>query len=194
MSALKEKGRAVIARVKLAAADSPWAPAAGRGAGYLLGFALLALVGSGRMARWMAPGTPSLGISVAQAATAPPPLVLKALPPRASAATVTAEAASADVAQEAPVADVASRADAGAPADPGGHAASNAVAADGKVILNVAAEEDLRRLPGIGRTRAQAILALRVRMKKFTKVEDLLKVKGIGRRFLARLRPLIRVD
>lgn len=68
------------------------------------------------------------------------------------------------------------------------------MAADGKVILNVAAEEDLRRLPGIGRTRAQAILALRVRMKKFTKVEDLLKVKGIGRRFLARLRPLVRVD
>ena len=68
------------------------------------------------------------------------------------------------------------------------------MAADGKVILNLATEEDLRRLPGVGHGRATAILALRGRLKKFTRVEDLLKVKGIGRRGLARLRPLVRVD
>ena len=193
MSALVDRGRAVVARVKRAAADSTWAPLAGRGAGYLLGFALLALVGSGRVARWISPAPP-LGIAVAEAATASSPPHLKAPPP--PAATADPEAASADASGATEVAEIASaRADAGAPpADPGGHPASNAVAADGKVILNLAAEEDLRRLPGIGRTRAQAILALRARMKKFTQVEDLLKVKGIGRRSLARLRPMIRID
>ena len=51
-----------------------------------------------------------------------------------------------------------------------------------------------RKLPKVGHAKAQAILALRAQMKKFTRVEDLLKVKGIGRRALARLRPLVRVD
>jgi competence protein ComEA len=195
MSALIDRARAVIARIKLAAAHSTWPPLAGRGAGYLLGFALLALVGSGRMARWISPAVPRLGISVAEAATAPPPPVAKAVRESASAAAVSAEAVS-TVAPSTEVAEGASaKTDAGAPlADPGTHAPSKAMAADGKVILNLAAEEDLRRLPGIGRTRAQAILALRTRMKKFTQIEDLLKVKGIGRRFLARLRPMIRVD
>ncbi len=187
------QGKAVIARVKRAAAGSTWAPLAGRGGAYLLGFAMLALVGSGRMARWISPAVPRLGISVAAAATAPPPLVAKAPPKEDSvvAASVPAPSAEAESADEAPTTEVTegvgAKADAGAPA-------SNAVAADGKVILNLAAEQDLRRLPGIGRTRAQAIVALRVRMKKFTQVEDLLKVKGIGRRSLARLRPLVRVD
>jgi competence protein ComEA len=85
-------------------------------------------------------------------------------------------------------------ADGGVPSDAGAAAGSSGVAPDGKVILNLANEEDLRRLPGIGRGRAQAILALRGRLKKFTRVEDLLKVKGIGRRGLARIRPLVRVD
>jgi competence protein ComEA len=144
---------------------------------YLIGIALLALVGSGRMARWMSPAPP-LGIAVAEAATA-------AAPPPSSATAAASATAAEEVASPA--------VEAGAP--PGGAgAASSGVAADGKVILNLATEEDLRRLPGIGRGRAQAILALRVRLKKFSRVEDLLKVKGIGRRGLTRLRPLVRVD
>lgn len=177
MSAHLGSGRGVVARARQAIAGSAWAPLAGRGAAYLVGLMLLALVGSGRMARWMSPA-PTLGIAVAEAATAPPQ------PSAAAAANVNA------------VEEVAiPAADAGAPpADAGAGAASGGVAADGKVILNLATEEDLRRLPGIGRGRAQAILALRGRLKKFSRVEDLLKVKGIGRRGLTRLRPMVRVD
>jgi competence protein ComEA len=72
---------------------------------------------------------------------------------------------------------------AGAPASP-----------DDPVILNTATADDLRRLPGIGEKRADAILALRARLGRFRAVEDLLKVKGIGRATLRRLRPLVRLD
>jgi competence protein ComEA len=68
------------------------------------------------------------------------------------------------------------------------------VTADGKVILNLAAEEDLRKLPGIGATRAKAILALRAKLGRFSRPEDLLRVKGIGRRSLGRLRPRLLID
>jgi competence protein ComEA len=54
--------------------------------------------------------------------------------------------------------------------------------------------DDLRRLPGIGQKRADAILALRTRLGRFRAIEDLLKVKGIGRATLKRLRPLVRLD
>jgi competence protein ComEA len=67
-------------------------------------------------------------------------------------------------------------------------------AADNPVILNTADVSDLRRLPGIGEKRANAILALRSHLGRFRAVEDLLKVKGIGRATLKRLRPLLRID
>ncbi len=73
-------------------------------------------------------------------------------------------------------------------------AAHGAASPDDPVILNVAEVEDLKRLPGIGPKRAEAILALRTRMGHLHAVEDLLKVKGIGRATLKRLRPLIRLD
>jgi len=62
------------------------------------------------------------------------------------------------------------------------------------VYLNDATLADLRRLPGVGVKRAQAILALRDRIQRFRQIEDLLKVKGIGRASLRKLRPLIRLD
>jgi competence protein ComEA len=66
---------------------------------------------------------------------------------------------------------------------------------DDPVILNTATVDDLRRLPGIGEKRATAALALRTRLGgRFHAVEDLLKVKGIGRATLRRLRPLVRLD
>ena len=65
---------------------------------------------------------------------------------------------------------------------------------DNPVILNDATLEDLRRLPGIGPKRAAAVFALRSKLGRFHRVEDLLRVKGIGRTTLKRLRPLVRVD
>ncbi|HZU82737.1 MAG TPA: ComEA family DNA-binding protein [Polyangiaceae bacterium] len=72
--------------------------------------------------------------------------------------------------------------------------ATRAASPDDPVVLNSATEGDLRRLPGIGPKRASAILALRARLGRFRAVEDLLKVKGIGRATLKRLRPLVRLD
>jgi competence protein ComEA len=66
--------------------------------------------------------------------------------------------------------------------------------ADGRVVLNAASEAELTKLPGIGPSRARAILALRQRLTKFRAVEDLLRIKGIGRKMLRRLRPSVVVD
>jgi competence protein ComEA len=71
---------------------------------------------------------------------------------------------------------------------------SPAILPDGRIVLNLASEEDLRRLPGIGPTRARAILELRQRLAKFRAVEDLLRVRGIGRKMIQRMRPAVVVD
>jgi len=62
------------------------------------------------------------------------------------------------------------------------------------VDVNRASAEDFRRLPGIGVRRAQALVALRERLGRFRRVEDLLRVRGIGRKMLQRLRPHLRLD
>jgi competence protein ComEA len=67
--------------------------------------------------------------------------------------------------------------------------------ADDPVVLNTATVDDFRRLPGVGEKRATAALAVRTRLGgRFHAIEDLLKVKGIGRTTLRRLRPLVRLD
>lgn len=167
-------------RARAALAGSAWAGLAGRAAAYLAGFALLALVGSGRASAWLSPpGRLSVGIAVAEAAPLP-----SSASPSASLSATPAASASATPPLDTPA--PAEGADAGAP--------SPGIAADGKVILNLATEDDLRHLPGVGATRARAILALRARLKRFGRIEDLLKVKGLGRRSMARLRPLVRLD
>lgn len=65
---------------------------------------------------------------------------------------------------------------------------------DDPVFLNQADEGELRRLPGIGVKRAEAIIALRRRVGRFHRVEDLLRVKGIGRTTIKKWRPLVRLD
>lgn len=62
------------------------------------------------------------------------------------------------------------------------------------VYLNHASVDDLRRLPGVGPKRAEAILVLRQRLGRFQRVEDLLRVKGLGRAAVKKWRPLVRLD
>jgi competence protein ComEA len=62
------------------------------------------------------------------------------------------------------------------------------------VFLNEADETELRRLPGVGPKRAEAILAFRVRVGRFRRIEDLLRVKGVGRSTIRKWRPLVRLD
>lgn len=65
--------------------------------------------------------------------------------------------------------------------------------ADRKVNLNTATQAELIALPGIGPSTANRILALR-RVRAFTKVEDLLQVRGIGQAKLNKLRPYVTVE
>ena len=75
------------------------------------------------------------------------------------------------------------------------HAQSSVVsAASGVVNLNTASGEELERLPGIGPARSRAILELRARIKRFVRLDDLLRVRGIGRATFRRLRPLLTLE
>jgi competence protein ComEA len=64
-----------------------------------------------------------------------------------------------------------------------------ALSAPGVVNINTASAEELERLPGIGPTRARAILELRARVHRFLHIEALLRVKGIGRATFRKLKP-----
>jgi len=68
------------------------------------------------------------------------------------------------------------------------------ITADGKVILNLATADELKRLPGVGQRRAEAIVALRERLKRFRKVSDLLRVRGLGARGVKRIQPHVVID
>lgn len=70
-------------------------------------------------------------------------------------------------------------------------AASVAPAAEGQVNINTATEEELRRLPGVGPARASAIVSLRQRVQRFRAPDDLMRVRGIGRAGMRRLRPYV---
>jgi competence ComEA-like helix-hairpin-helix protein len=65
---------------------------------------------------------------------------------------------------------------------------------DGKVVLNVASADELTKLPGVGPKRANAIVALRAKLKRFKHPTDLLRVKGIGPRSLQRMLPHLVLD
>lgn len=61
------------------------------------------------------------------------------------------------------------------------------------VRINSASAGDLQQLPGIGPALAQRIVETRSR-GRFTSVEDLLRVPGIGKAKLAKLRDYVEVD
>jgi competence protein ComEA len=155
-----------------------------RAAVAVLGLVVLAAIGRSALA-----GGASKPIETVAEPRTPDPLVP---PPAAHSATTPTGAAlaggpAAEVPSSSPL-PVASVLDAGEAA-PRGRATP-----DDPVFLNQATLADLRRLPGVGDKRARAILALRDRLQHFQQIEDLLKVKGIGRTSLKKLRPLVRLD
>ena len=79
------------------------------------------------------------------------------------------------------------------PAAPAGASRAQASPND-PVFINHASVDELRRLPGVGPKRAEAILVLRQRVGRFQRVEDLLRVKGVGRGAVKKWRPLVRLD
>jgi len=63
-----------------------------------------------------------------------------------------------------------------------------------RININTASAEDLVRLPGIGATRAQAIIDFRQERGAFSSVDELLRVDGIGPGILNGLLPYVTVE
>lgn len=82
-------------------------------------------------------------------------------------------------------------------AGPVAAAVSAPVPAEGQAVgvvnLNEAPPEQLQLLPGVGPSKARAILEHR-KAHPFKKVEDLTKIKGIGRKTFTKLRPYLAVS
>jgi comEA protein len=64
----------------------------------------------------------------------------------------------------------------------------------GPISLNSANADELERLPGIGPAMAKRIVDYRDQQGKFSAVEELRKVKGIGQKTLQKIRPHIKID
>ncbi|WP_437926161.1 helix-hairpin-helix domain-containing protein [Sorangium sp. So ce291] len=175
-------------RAQEALRESAWTALGGKVVAYGAGFLALALVGSGH-ALSLLPGRRADPSAAGLAMVAGDPSPFDAAGDAGSAPAHPPAA---------PIADAGAAAAEPPPSDGGAGAqpslGGGGVTADGKVVLNLATEADLMRLPGVGPAKAAAILALRARLKRFRKVDDLLRVKGLGRRSLKRLRPLVLVD
>ena len=61
------------------------------------------------------------------------------------------------------------------------------------VNINTASLDQIEALPGIGPRSAQRIVEYRTKNGGFKKVEDLMKIQGIGERSFLRLRALVTV-
>lgn len=72
--------------------------------------------------------------------------------------------------------------------------AEKKVARPAIVNINRASKAELMTLPGIGEVYAGRILEHRRQHGAFSSVNDLLKVKGIGKKKLQKLRPFVRVQ
>ncbi len=65
---------------------------------------------------------------------------------------------------------------------------------DGKVNINSAGIADLRRLPGIGVKTGEAIIEYRNKHGKIKSADELMNVKGIGKKKFDKIKNLIIVD
>lgn len=74
-----------------------------------------------------------------------------------------------------------------------GRRATAAQSQDGVVNIQTATADQLQLLPGIGPSKAEAIVAFRER-RAFRRVEDIMRVRGVGRSTFRRLRSMLTVD
>lgn len=64
---------------------------------------------------------------------------------------------------------------------------------DGLVNINTASMEELQRLPGIGESRAMAIVEYRQKCGGFTEISQIMEVSGIKEAIFAKIKDLIKV-
>jgi competence protein ComEA len=83
---------------------------------------------------------------------------------------------------------------AGLPATVHAQPAKPGPSAGAPLDINQATAEELTALPGIGPAMADRIVAFREEHGKFRRVEDLMKVKGIGEKSFEKLRRSIKVS
>lgn len=81
----------------------------------------------------------------------------------------------------------------GETAPPAGAPTGSGQARGGTVNINTASQSELETLPGIGPTRARAIIAHRTQHGPFARIEDIQNVTGIGEKTFESLKSLIRV-
>ncbi|MCF2948420.1 ComEA family DNA-binding protein [Paraglaciecola aquimarina] len=62
-----------------------------------------------------------------------------------------------------------------------------------KVNLNTTSLEQLVSLPGVGKKKAEAIIEYRTKNGKYQSVDDLMKVKGVGKKMLSKLKSQISI-
>lgn len=62
------------------------------------------------------------------------------------------------------------------------------------ININTATVKELQSLPGVGQVTAERIIAYRTEKGPFTAVDDLTKVKGIGKKSLEKIRELVSVE
>jgi competence protein ComEA len=76
----------------------------------------------------------------------------------------------------------------------GAAAASSLSGDDGKININTASELELCSIPGIGTTRAAAILAYRQEHGSFQSIEDIMNVSGIKQGTYDKIKDSIKVN
>jgi competence protein ComEA len=75
----------------------------------------------------------------------------------------------------------------------GGDGGSASSTSDGLVNLNTATTAQLEELPGVGPVLAQRIVDWRTEHGRFTSVDELAEVSGIGEKMFAQLQPKVTV-
>jgi competence protein ComEA len=168
--------RGVFAALLRAFESSVWAPVVLKALAVFAGMLALAVIGASSIARGSGARAP------APTAKPSPTLARAGVTPFAEA--VDAGATPSDAGATLP--------DSGSDA---GKDPSPALTSDGKVVLNRAGIDELRRIPGVGPKRAQAIVDLRTKLGgRFKRLTDLLRVKGIGPRSLKKMEAHVVLD